>query len=323
MSAGETDELGLIAFADGTRREMTLAFRGDAEGELFAWLTIGQRREAMITEAYAARRVERHLVQLARRLAPPGAVLDAIRRALEMIEAQETEHERHFASVIRRIAGPLTVAERAIGGLRFLQGRVEGIAVASLVSPAWTRRLAARGALAIAARVEQPPPFIGAIAKIDDFSSFCRLNLDLERTAVASYERMGVLIESIARGRFDPASSITATVNHRVLLDEKLHVGLFRLMSEWTAGSRATAPIMRLAPNAIEGRMAELRRRIYGSGFDDMAWPFGTRRVEAALSRDPLIALLAGRARRSKLKDALAAMLESALTRVLPSLESA
>ncbi len=204
----------------------------DPMGELLVWLQMALRREASVGEIYGVANLAERLA----RVRAPRAIVDLLRVTIGNIWAQEKAHAAYLEAVSMAVARPSTVWRRLRARLDAFMGAIEGQVMCGRTSARNVPRLRAALMLAIGRRVHDVPEFVSTLSALS-FGDFCRLNAELEITAVHGYERMLLLLDSVPDG---VAHGTFVVDVQRMIVDERFHHRAFETMEAWFAGAGDT-----------------------------------------------------------------------------------
>jgi hypothetical protein len=223
-----------IDLAKEAAAKLAEEFKNEPLLEFLAWLEIALQREAMVSEAYDASFVDSHLDAWRLKHSIPTETIDAIRRALMSVWAQESAHKSYFSAVLEEVSPAASLFGRIRTRTERVRGKLEGIILGSLMSSVTMGHRLAQLAIVIGIQVDAVPEYVKTLRKIN-FSEFCHVNGDLEHTAVIGYERMLALANKIRKAAIIEETTVIVDLK-RTGADERYHETLFRALANWPPG---------------------------------------------------------------------------------------
>jgi hypothetical protein len=225
-------------------------------GELIVWLQMALRREASVGEIYGVANLERRIDQVT----GPPEIVALLRMTIANIWAQERAHAAYLEAVLMAVARPSSLWLRLGARLDGLLGAVEGQVLSGRTSPSNLQRAKAALMLAIGRRVQEVPEFVSSLSALS-FSEFCRLNAELEITAVHGYQRISTLLRELDEGEVSLRADTTMAVDViRMIRDERFHNCAFLAMADWFDGDALRAE---LSLDECAARLSAIRAEIY------------------------------------------------------------
>lgn len=230
----------------------------DPMGELVVWLHMALRREASVGTIYGVSNLTCRL----ERVRAPEEIIELLRTTISNIWAQEKAHAAYLEAVLSGLALPYRrwrwLASHADG----FMGGIEGQVLSGLTSPRNLQRAKAVLMLAIGRRLHGVPEFVSSLSAMS-FRDFCRLNAELEITAVHGYERILVLLEKVDRRSGLRRDTTLGVDLARMVRDERFHNEAFVAMADWFAQPTGNSLRAGISFAACSERLAAIRALVY------------------------------------------------------------